>query len=63
MNHYISDHEYVPDELNDTVEIGYDPKHVELLQKAGVDKKLAEHVARLFKRDPIPAYEGEFMDD
>lgn len=26
-NHYISDHEYIPEELNDGEPIGFDPEH------------------------------------
>jgi glutamate--cysteine ligase catalytic subunit len=29
----------------------------------GVDDRMAEHIARIFWRDPVPAYEGEFLDD
>ena len=31
--------------------------------EGGLDKKLAQHIARLFLRDPIPAFEGEFMEE
>ena len=38
--------------------------HKQMLKKeGGLDDRLAEHVAKLFTRDPVPAYEGEFMDD
>jgi len=30
---------------------------------SGVDERLSEHVAKMFIRDPVPAYEGEFMED
>jgi len=25
--------------------------------------RLAKHIARLFARDPVPAYEGEFIEE
>jgi glutamate--cysteine ligase catalytic subunit len=34
-----------------------------LVDKAGIDDRLAEHIARLFVRDPVPAYEGEFLEE
>jgi glutamate--cysteine ligase catalytic subunit len=64
MNHYISDHEFVKDELMDTLPIKYDPEFKELLIKeGGLDERLADHVARIFTRDPVPAYEGEFVEE
>lgn len=64
MNHYISNHEYVTDALNDGGKVRFDEAHKEMLMKdGGLDGRLAEHVAKLFTRDPVPAYEGEFMDD
>ena len=64
MNHYISSHEYVTDNLNDGPKIPFDEAHKQMLKKeGGLDDRLAEHVAKLFTRDPVPAYEGEFMDD
>lgn len=46
MNHYISNHEYVTDALNDGGPIGFDQAHKELLIKeGGLDDRLAEHVA------------------
>lgn len=29
----------------------------------GIDDRLANHIARLFARDPVPAYEGEFIEE
>lgn len=29
----------------------------------GIDARLAEHIAKLFKRDPVPSYEGEFIEE
>jgi len=34
-----------------------------LLNNSDIDSRLAEHIARLFARDPLPAYEGEFIDE
>jgi glutamate--cysteine ligase catalytic subunit len=28
-----------------------------------ISDRLAQHVAKLFARDPIPGYEGEFMEE
>ena len=28
-----------------------------------IDDSLARHIARLFTRDPVPSYEGEYMED
>lgn len=64
MNHYISSHEYVTDNMNDGLKIKFDEAHKSTLMKdGGLDERLAEHIAKLFTRDPVPAYEGEFMDD
>ena len=34
-----------------------------LLSVEGIDDRLANHIARLFARDPVPAYEGEFIEE
>jgi len=34
-----------------------------LKEKIDIDDKLAEHIARIFTRDPIPSYEGEYQDE
>ena len=63
MNHYISNHQYVKDEHNDAVPIKYDQEHKKLLQEKGqIDDRLAEHISRIFSRDPVPSYEGEFIE-
>ena len=33
------------------------------MEQTGTDEKMAEHIARLFARDPVPTYEGEFSED
>ena len=33
------------------------------MKNSDIDHRLAEHIARLFFRDPIPAYEGEFIEE
>ena len=33
------------------------------MDKTNTDERMAEHIARLFARDPVPAYEGEFLED
>jgi hypothetical protein len=63
MNHYISNHQYAKDNLNDAEAIRFDPEYKKTLMDSGIDERLSEHVAKLFTRDPVPAYEGEFMED
>lgn len=64
MNHYISNHGYVKESHQDGKTLRFNPEYKELLMKeAGIDDRLAEHVAKLFTRDPVPAYEGEFIKD
>jgi len=65
MNHYISDHENVLDSCNDAIPIKYDQAHFDLIKEElpDISDRLAAHVARLFARDPVPAYEGEFIED
>lgn len=63
INHYISNHGYVRDCHNDSKPIKYDEDYKKMLMAEGVDTRLAEHVARLFTRDPVPSYEGEHMQD
>ena len=62
MNHYISDHQYVLDQHQDAIQIPINQEYRELLGK-DIDDRLANHIARLFTRDPVPAYEGEFIED
>ena len=33
-----------------------------LQEGSDIDDRLAEHIARLFIRDPVPSYEGEFIE-
>lgn len=64
MNHYISSHEFVKDSHNDAEPIRFDPEHKKMIQEdTEIDDRLAEHIAKMFTRDPVPAYEGEFMED
>lgn len=64
MNNYISNHEYVKDSHNDGIQINYSQEHKDmLLSVEGIDDRLANHIARLFARDPVPAYEGEFIEE
>ena len=63
MNHYISNHKYVKDTHNDSPPINFNQNHKDILTKAGIDSRLADHIARMFVRDPVPAYEGEFVEE
>ena len=47
----------------DAEPIRFDDAHKQELMEDGVDDRLAEHIAKLFTRDPVPAYEGEFMEE
>ena len=50
--------------MDDAEPIRYNPEYKEYLQNnSDLDERLASHIARLFVRDPVPAYEGEFMDE
>lgn len=33
------------------------------MENPDIDDRLAEHIARMFFRDPVPAYEGEFIEE
>lgn len=62
-NYYLSTHEFVdPQKHNDATPIKTDPIYVEKLKKEGIDDVLANHVASLFARDPIPAYSNELEE-
>ena len=64
INNYISNHDYVTDAHNDAPPIRFNEEHKNLLkEKIDIDDRLAHHVARLFTRDPVPTYEGEFIED
>ena len=64
MNHYISNHEYVKDHHMDTKPIRYNNEHKKiLLENSDIDERLAEHISRLFARDPVPSYEGEHIQE
>lgn len=64
MNHYISNHQYVQDSHNDATPIKFFEEHKQLLKdNTDIDDRLAEHIARLFVRDPVPSYEGEHIQD
>ena len=63
MNHYISNHKYIQDKHNDSLPIKYDQRHKDALTEKGIDSRLADHIARLFVRDPVPSYEGEYYED
>ena len=33
------------------------------MKNPDIDSRLAEHIARLFARDPVPTYEGEYIEE
>lgn len=60
QNHYLSRHRYVKEKYNDSVQYKVDQSHMDLLRnEAGLDNRLAYHVASLFVRDPIPTFSNE----
>ena len=59
VSHYISNHEFVLDEFNDTPKVHISSKVLNLLNSQGIDKRLAYHIGSLFARSPVPAYERE----
>jgi len=62
MNHYISNHQYVQDAHNDAESIRFNQEHKDILKEnTDLDDRMAEHIARLFARDPVPSYEGEHI--
>lgn len=63
MNHYISHHQYVKDTYFDTPQYKVDQNFKNFLQAEGLDDRLAFHIASLFIRDPVPAYDYEFDDE
>lgn len=65
VNHFLSDHEFVKDELFDVPEIKHSAEHYEFIKSElpDISDRLARHVAKLFTRDPIPMYEGELLEE
>lgn len=59
VSRYISNHEYVKDFHNDADCGKPCPEILQALGKGGLDQRLAAHIASLFIRSPIPAYEKE----
>ena len=65
MNHYLSDHEFVQDSHNNGDKIRYSQEYLDDIKKGcpNISDRLAQHFAEIFTRDPIPAYEGEFLEE
>jgi glutamate--cysteine ligase catalytic subunit len=65
INHYLSDHEFIKDLHFDSPKVKHDPEHFEFIKKEcpGINDRLAMHFAEIFTRDPVPTYEGEFIDE
>ena len=59
MSRYISNHEYVKDFHNDCHFKKICPEVQQKLRASGLDERLANHIASLFIRSPIPVYEKE----
>lgn len=53
---YISNHEYVKDFHNDITFKKICPEVKQALIEGGLDERLANHIASLFIRSPIPVY-------
>ena len=63
MYHYISNHEYVSDKDNDTGKMNDSNEYMEMMKQAGIDDRLAYHVASLFARDPLVIYDKGIVTD
>jgi len=59
VSRYISNHEYIKDFHNDITFKAICPEVKSALVEGGLDDRLANHVASLFIRIPIPVYEKE----
>lgn len=59
VSHYLSNHQYATDDVNDTCILPVCAKIMNELQAGGVDKRLAYHVATMLIRSPVPAYSTE----
>eukprot|EP01022_Parablepharisma_sp_SALTPOND_P020409 TRINITY_DN371_c0_g1_i1.p2 TRINITY_DN371_c0_g1~~TRINITY_DN371_c0_g1_i1.p2 ORF type:complete len:665 (+),score=68.02 TRINITY_DN371_c0_g1_i1:8120-10114(+) len=63
-SHYISRHESIMPHHNDSPVFQVDPELCKMLHAAGVDERLAYHIASLFVRDPLVVYEKAIeLDD
>ena len=61
VSRYISNHSYVKDFHNDLNFRKICPEVRKRLQAQGLDNRLADHIASLFVRTPIPVYEKELV--
>lgn len=61
VSRYISNHEYVKDFHNDLIFKKICPEVQQALTNGGLDERLANHIASLFIRSPIPVYEKELV--
>jgi len=61
----LSDHEFVQVSHFDGEPIKFSQEYVDFLKQEcpEISDRLAQHVARLFTRDPVPMYEGELKED
>ena len=59
VSRYISNHQYVKDYHNNCHIRKTCPEVVQKLLEGGLDMRLAQHIASLFVRSPIPVYEKE----
>jgi len=59
VSRYISNHRYVQNFHNDVHFKKLSPEVKQALTEKGIDERLADHVASLFIRSPIPVYKKE----
>lgn len=63
MNCYLSNHEFVLDKHNDGKPLDINPEHMDFLQnEVKCDARLANHIASIFVRDPIPSFSVEIKN-
>jgi len=63
-SHYISSHDSVMPHHNNSIKLEVNPEHIAMLKDAGIDDRLAYHIASLFVRDPLVVFEKAIeLDD
>lgn len=59
MSLYLSDHQFVHANDNDIELKNLNEEHLQAMAENGLPPKLITHIAALFRRAPVPAYENE----
>jgi len=58
-SHYLSNHEFIQNYHNDTRRFPVCVLSMQEFKHAGLDPRMAYHMASLFVRSPVPAYQNE----